>query len=93
MKITITESRTAGEYTAAQVVEIDTSDRKLFQGVASPPAPRSARTPRRKSPVTSMSAAETTRNQAHAAFCERRFASELLRRIRWWKWRNAPRAR
>ena len=38
MKITITESRTAGEYTAAQGVEIDTSDRKLFQGVASPEA-------------------------------------------------------
>ncbi len=28
-----------------------------------------------------------TPQHAHAAFCERRFASELLRRIRWWKWR------
>lgn len=34
-----------------------------------------------------------TPQHAHAAFCERRFASELLRRIRWWKWRNAPHVR
>lgn len=38
MKVAITESGTAGEYAAAQVVEIDTSDRKLFHGAASPEA-------------------------------------------------------
>ncbi len=42
---------------------------------------------------TELSRLSDTQQQAHAAFCERRFASELLRRIRWWKWRNAPRAR
>lgn len=34
-----------------------------------------------------------TPQHAHATFCERRFTSELLRRIRWWKWRNAPHVR
>lgn len=38
MRITVTERRTSGQYTAEQVVEIDTSDRKLFKGIASPEA-------------------------------------------------------
>lgn len=32
-------------------------------------------------------------DKQHVDFCERRFTSEPLRRIRWWKWRNAPRVR
>ena len=34
-----------------------------------------------------------TPQQAHAAFMQRRFTLELFNRIRWWKWRNAPRVR
>ncbi len=34
-----------------------------------------------------------TPQRVHATLCERRFASELLRRIRWWKWLNEPQKR
>lgn len=38
MQITITERRTAGDYAEEQVIEIDTSYSKLFDGAGSPEA-------------------------------------------------------
>lgn len=32
-------------------------------------------------------------DKQHVDFCERRFASDLIRRIRWWKWISTPHVR